>query len=500
MVRNNDFIELGRAINKINDFGAGTNGLSFLCNDMDNTTFDIIAFDDVAQSQGFFNGLKWASASNTFHYNSQLNGDISYLFNSAEMDYYYHPDSVREQPLQFTMDSVDDNDSKEESDCNIDSEPNPDDPSFPPKDMTAEVVDKFTDTKTNDDHIKLIIDNGDTDGIILIVDDYSDTDPAYVLTTLANLAPNVSEEVVIAVFDNSQYYTEGEVAQLLMDNPMVLLNDYIGYIVWQSGSFNSTNTHLIQVAFDSHTSPRQTLINRITQGRKEIHAEIRRIMNYVKNEPIDYSFQRSLYGYTFTWLKDVRIVETYIEEADWSNALSALNALSTPRNTVGRSNEINEYKKLKTIQISLLQNGGWQTISSSDFDELITMASGNFGLASNQASLILKNQFDKKITSSGYTDNYAPITFKPSLIMGKKEAEVAVTMTNHTIHIRSEDASKEFSLYLYNITGSKIISQKVTSGTSVHLPETLQTGIYFYQVLDNDQIITSGKVFVNDKE
>ena len=70
--------------------------------------------------------------------------------------------------------------------------------------------------------VNSLLDNGNTTYLVNLINSQSVTDPIGVETSLGNNSPNLSPKVFHTLFENSEYYTENQIANLLVLNPGVL--------------------------------------------------------------------------------------------------------------------------------------------------------------------------------------------------------------------------------------------------------------------------------------
>ena len=67
--------------------------------------------------------------------------------------------------------------------------------------------------------------------------------------------------------------------------------------------------------------------------------------------------------------------------------------------------------------------------------------------------------------------------------------------TSDELYIEHGDQLKDLRIEMVNAVGKKVISQKVNQQEAIDL-RPLPGGIYFYRLLEKDELVQSGKVVI----
>ena len=478
------------------DYADGTVGLTFLCNKFGDSQKDLVCLDDVALHQGVLSDVTglWMSSGNKFAYNGGSQNDIEYGTNGLPqaMNYYFNDPTPNERPEEFTMgitilENADPVDCSEEADPPI---------VFPPT-ANPKYINGLAGKNTNETQLTSILDNGNTNTVINVINTNSNTNPNMVITMLDGIAPNVSIEAVTTLMDNSTYYYEQEIVDVIIDNPQVLNDDYISYQVLESGSFSTYNSVQIMNAYNTHTSVRRDVETAISYYTSVIDKEIRVMNSYTTEHPTDYAFIRSLYQNDDRTLSLIKIIETYIGENDYVGAQSNLSLLTglTGKGT-NQSEEIERYIEVKDIQLDLAINGRpWSAMASNDYNTLVFIANSSFGIATSFARSILGIYFDVSVASTTFDKGYVPIAFKGNIqskgVNNDSNTMYATSNMTATEILQSVEtrASEQSTIQIFDIMGREVN----ISNTQIGI------GLYVYILLDNNQeIVQSGKLIVTN--
>jgi hypothetical protein len=63
-----------------------------------------------------------------------------------------------------------------------------------------------------------------------------------------------------------------------------------------------------------------------------------------------------------------------------------------------------------------------------------------------------------------------------------------------TVALNKAQVSNNCKISIYSILGSEVMSMAITSGITTINTSHLQSGVYFYKVMDNDKVVQSGKM------
>jgi len=230
-------------------------GVQFKCNDIRNNNSEDFLWNDQV---GFIQGVNDLPAGNV--YSNNIEFDIK-ANPSVDVQYVYSLLNQNEEPridpnafgiVKFGSDN-------ENSSC---------DPGSNFTEQEEDIVLNFytidttviIDTNSDDvipgleslivrfeDLMTTVTDNGDSESLISLIENSSSSNPVTVLNQLQTYSPNLSSNVCIALLNNSEFFTESEIVNILLANPHVLTNNEISCI-FKNNNFNNENTLLLQSA------------------------------------------------------------------------------------------------------------------------------------------------------------------------------------------------------------------------------------------------------------
>lgn len=510
MVRSNNFVGVGVPLHNFcpsDDDG----GLMFVCNTMDNSNKDMLAQADVAPVQGIAistSSPDFGSASNLFHHATNPLNDIDHSV-SGMMTYFYNDlIDVREEPTSntasvFTVPNI----SPVSCDGSSIIDPNPTDPigtgPVIPK-RTSVVFDVLNgiivDTR---DSLRQLMDNGNTPTMITAIGNNAPTNPGTLLTMIGNIAPNVSSEAVTELFDNSIYFTEQEIVTVIEESPMVLDDDYISHMVYESGSFSAGSVLAIRHAYQTHQSLRKSLTYKLRSALIQRQNEVRYILNYHHHTDWDPAFNQTLYSSSPSWTKHVKMINSYITDSRSAQAQSYMNTITYSDLNRQEAFDLQKYVQLKTIQISALVSGGWSSLSSGGISQLQNIATGNYGLASGEAAMVLNAYFNGNydLSTLAYVGTYPQLAWKASLLQRDISGNVELVPVGHQmLMITQEEPPKgktvqSKSVSLYDTMGRLFFTTNVSS-VDDKINHELPSGIYLYSITNSDGHVSTGKIFI----
>lgn len=508
LVKGNNLVATNKSIRSSGDHGDGITGITFLCNEFDATNWDLEAKDDIAKYQAFMepDGLEinFFSAGNKFNYtpfggttvfDDWFYQGITPVDPPLIADYYHNPANANEEPLNrtttiFTIPTSNDK---------CDEIPQP----TPPIIITDRVKDKLMDLQSDEDDIldafDTVLDGGNTTSVINVIQTTSSTNPDYVLTVIENNEPFLSIPAATVLLDNSDYFTEAQITDVLVSNPQVVYDDYIQYLVFQSNSFSQANTYSIQQAMQSDNSARKTLEAKLSHIRSEIHKEIRYLLTYWETNDLDYTFQSDVYAYYDDFINNTKAIELQLVQGNTSQAQIMLVGLDKYRGySDSRDQEINKYVELKQLEIDLINNNqSWSDISQTQRAVLFNIADNAYGLASALANNIRYINFGLDLNLLSFDDDYTPITFK-QFSTRSSENESNVTVSDLSKLRESWSSDKNYIIQIYGIDGRLVVEKSLSSVRNDDISSS--DGIYIYRVSEGNNLIQSGKlIHINGK-
>ncbi|MBK6564595.1 MAG: T9SS type A sorting domain-containing protein [Saprospiraceae bacterium] len=345
--------------------------------------------------------------------------------------------------------------------------------------------------------VNSLLDNGNTTYLVNLINSQSVTDPIGVETSLGNNSPNLSPKVFHTLFENSEYYTENQIANLLVLNPGVLNDMYVKYIVYESNSFDSINQNLIKKSYE--VGDARVLLNQKMETKKlYMHHLIRNRMDYYLSLPDpDYHKIRLQLGKKDNTEAIYQVYESYIAEGKYSQAKIYLEAFAA--NDISDpyyKNQLLKYREVESILFDYYYAGNIKVNMPSSFrQQLIDISETDNGLATHKARNIMKELYG--MTFSNYPGNtfYKPLEFLQNSSPRTSKALFVDVRPNPfqnliNISIRGEISTDIVSkAVLYDVNGQQKSDTRLVSGSGSVETKSLSSGVYFLKVFSGEKII-----------
>ena len=350
----------------------------------------------------------------------------------------------------------------------------------------------------------VMFDGGNTGGVLTSVNNNSGSDPNGVIKIVLTNSPWVSLPVAQAIFANSQNFTETQVAQVIIQNPGVLDDAYIGEIVFGSGSFSLTNQNFMLKAYqagDSRINFQRSLLDRILYGTLSIKEAME---NELVNGTFDQSVIRTHLNNKISNSKLYQAIESYVLEGDYQGAISVLNSRNSGTFDPVKVNEAEAYTEILMKGMNLYNQGkSWSKMSNTDKARFMDIANNYNGLATNKARNILKIYHDMDFGGMPVKPAYSPIRFGKVRTMSRSgdddgSVQVYPNPTNGYININISDTEAEYRFELTSIDGRQVYSQTINKLSAKIDFSHLGNGIYFYQILNGKDVIQTDKLIITD--
>lgn len=484
---NNGFIQGISGIVTDGDFGSAFGGVEFRCNHSTAiSNYNISRTGDINPLQGSVVN----AAGNTFSYSGFANGDFHTGTGSSNPVNYFFVDVDNQEPIEFNGISV--IETVNSSDCTFPTPPSLPDPPFP----------------TEKNMFKEFLDGGNSDDVINFINTNSNTNPTLVVNVLTGLSPFVSIDAISTLFDNSNNFTEEEVVDLLVLNPSVIQDNYINYVVFESGSFGQANQQSILNAYylgDELIS----LTDSVNNTHKLIGENVRN--NIITNGydyslgKYDWSFIRSEVSKKITDMKCYQLLETYISERNWNGANAEIikQSNSSIFDPIARI-EKEAYLELAQIQVNLGNEGMiFDSIATNDRILVEEIANNYYGLATVKARSLLGHHFNMNFTNFPLKPIYSGITFRvenrnSKNELGQEEYVVSPNPASNSIAISLPRPIENLNLSIISLTGESLANWEfITNERIIEIDVTdLPNGVYFCQLESKDVILETIKIVI----
>ena len=495
---NNKIYDCSNGINSqsnSDDYGDNISGVEFECNQFFNIQGDNFRTAEIGPKQG--RGVEdenERAAGNVFDGSNVGFQEFNYAGGGSDLTKYYFRDATNEEPIYYNPDTH---------------------PGFG--------HDRFTKEKTNANpictypvinndpqqlpivrtQIKGLYDGGDTDGVIKLVEDDSDHDPTGVIISILPASPWVSVAVIQTLLEYGQYYTGAEFVQVVLANPGVIVNPYIYDVVFDSGSISSAIQLDILNAYnagDARIDFENGLTDIFLDGAVYSNGVIEQ---EVVTGTLNMGIIRGEIEKKISRTKYFQIIETYLLENDYSNALLAL----TSKNDIRTKDPILltervVYGELVDMKVNLGNQGNtWDKLSIQDYNRVVQIANTYYGYATAKARNILKIYYGQSFGGYPSKPAYPSVTF---LAAGTRSAvsdtriNVYPNPTKEYINIDLiSDLDVTLSqLKLYNTKGEMILRTALNQTSNKIDVSSIHSGIYYYEILTNDNSLMVDKIIV----
>ncbi len=489
------FTGIDTRTNSTDDFGDNITGVEFECNQFFNIQSDNFKTGEIGpkQGRGALDPNKRA-AGNVFDGSNVGFQEFNYEGGGFDLTNYFYRDTINEEPIFYNPDTHTgfgwDRFTKERVDANpvctypvINNDPN-----------------QIPTVRTQ---VTELYDGGGTGGVIKLVKDDSDHDPTGVITDILTNSPWVSVAVVQTLLEYAQYYTASEFAQVVLANPGVIVDPYIYDVVFNSGSIsNAMQLNILNAynAGDTRIDFESGLTDIFLDGAVYSNGVIEQ---EIVNGTVNMGVIRSEIDKKISKTKYFQIVETYLYEDDYANALLAL----TAKNDI-RSNdpillaEKSAYSELVHMQSNLGNQGmNWDKLNTADYNRVVQIANTYNGFATAKARNILKIYYDLSFGDYPPKPDYPTVTFLAAGTRSTtKDARIDVypNPTNDYINIdfiREIDVTSS-EMKLYNTKGEIILRRELNANANKIDISSMAPGIYYYEITANEKRLLVDKIII----
>nr|MBP9194876.1 hypothetical protein [Saprospiraceae bacterium] len=492
LISSNSFNNLAVGIKNFGDNGTKTMGLDLRCNLFNNSNFDIVSDNDLTPTIGNEN----SSAGNNFFYNSEQFGDLILTqgnFNNNGVSKYFYRNQDFEKPL---------NTNSSNSIFEILLSPNCLIP-LPTNDQVGVFPWIYNDPP------EFPQDPGDPDD-----DDFvppcnwfwppniiPDSIPSMIIPQITPYFPNTPIDIVYDVINNSEYFSEEEIVSILENNPGVLNDDYIYWLLFKSGCFSINGANrVLHNYFESDN--RIDIINQYAENYNLKYGSIRyNILESVLNGMFSESFFRICVAKKHSFKKTYDIAESYYREGRYDISLNLVEGI----NNVYLSDPYNIEERNKYIQIMniiiphLMSSSNLENITTYELGELKIIAEHDYGVATIKAREILDYYLNMIYNETPIKYLYEPISFRTenrSVIKNNFRVLISPNPVKDVLNI-------EFDV---KFTGKKKVITIVNSSGNINLViETIEneigvnalninSGIYSIMIKIDGRLVSTEKM------
>lgn len=344
-------------------------------------------------------------------------------------------------------------------------------------------IDKYKVTQDFATH-NLTLDGGNTCALHQFIRSVSPTKPNDVIQHLLTISPNVSVNAIHVLFENSQFFTSTQVAQIIKLNPAVLSDRYISEIVYNTNTFSANEkTEIINSSTnDDNRKQTEILLNFKKQCQESIIRDNISILSL--NEPYDFNAIRSELATDPGVNKFFDIAQTYADQGRSDLAIQTLAQMNPCQVTdpIIKA-QVNGLMFLYQNWTSLHEEKSRNT--GSRFKQLGSLLNKEHGLATDMAA-----QMDPTIYNIKERWKYEPLTFKIlSNEDNVKRDEIRIYPNPVTsllnIELPNNVSEQSVSISIYNTEGKMITVSTLSHSHNVIDVSDYFPGVYTVKISNN---------------
>ena len=506
LIINNTIVNCNNGINTAEAIlGNSMSGVEFECNTMKDIVKDNFVTDLIGPHQGRggnnFEQFEWRPAGNSFDaphcedFPAFCFSDFNYQGGGQAKRFYHYRDEGLEN-IEYYNDG---SDTPGLEIFKINRLLNGELPqcTYPPVPNDTTPLPQVSTDRTK------LLDGGGMDSIMILIPTDSDNDPTTVITTVIDNSPWVSVPVVQTLFDYSTYYTEQEIADVIIQNPGVLDDTYIYAIAFESSTFSAANQQAMTQAYqtgDPRMDYEGSLVDFILDGTLHIKNTMHTEMD---NGTFDQSIIRTALADKISYTKLYQIVESYLMEHDYQGALLALSTKQDIENLDPQLIlEKMTYADIIQMESDLNAQGEhWSTLSTANQNRLISIANTYNGVATVKARNILKMYFDMQFGALPTKPAYSPLQFTSATRSDRNENNLVKVYPNPAydeLNIELKDNLNGSTFRLISIDGKMVKTLTLQDVNNRIDLSGIDNGIYFYEITQGGKMLSANKIIILD--
>jgi len=505
-----DGLSVGIQAEGINRSGGDESGVTYLCNHNTANNYDFYVAD-VSMVGGFMGGSENPSG-NTLSPNAQKQFQNDY---TETVVYYYkqeEPDQVLSKYSRFVVPvPVGD---PYENDCpsHYGGQP-PIDGSFVLNDsdklqMETEFLQSHTDYQNVEALYNSLLDGGNTEALQVKVETAWPTDMWELRAELLGKSPHLSKEVLMTVADKTEVLPESVIFEILSANPDELRKEELmAYLENKEQPLPQYMVDILRQLASGTTYKTVLQSEMAAYHAQKIAAAQAIIRSIVNEEEPDMDELRDWYDNIGGMEADKQILETYVQEGDYTAAQSLIDMLPALYDLSDEKLQAyNDYKQLKQLEIDLAQQG--RTIfdlSASELASVVNLAEYGSGSAKTSARGMLEFAYaydycncpnlPENIQLKSATIDMGDLAKAKGLVVSA-EPNPAYTWVafDYTLPLLETEGTIEINDNLGRTIETFILAQQ--QGQYVLDTRSYKAGVYYY-TLKCGTLQQTGKLIVN---
>lgn len=424
--KDNTFTDLSFGIN----LNRGPNANLFItCNDFTNCTEDIYVNPQAMINlvQKFIEqaaGNTFSKMSNTFNYDNVIMPDITY---------WYNGNNPLEDPVKI-KNIIKKNEPRQSGVPRCQENP------IDPTTGTEAIYDAHYYSLINqinplESSLNQLLDNGNTFSIINQIQSANSSNAESLYNSIAQYSPNVSSQVIQAVWIRSDLFTPENRYLLILNNPVCFLESTIQIMVNEpSSGITPSMVEAINNMSIPTTGARYTLVMQIEEKKYELDMLVRSMSNYHNNNDLN------IIDLNLKWLERSNSVSATMEAAlialnhgystNLTNYLNQLYVLQSSSNSSSTQYEINQFLQFMNLMIPVFQDGRYEgSLNQVEQTSLLNFAVNSNSWAQDLAKGILAFYYNIQVPIQALKQDKRKIITEPFNSIQLKQ-----TINNNIIH------------------------------------------------------------------
>ncbi|MBK9150213.1 MAG: T9SS type A sorting domain-containing protein [Saprospiraceae bacterium] len=349
------------------------------------------------------------------------------------------------------------------------------------------------------DTLTALQDNGNTAYLINTIHSFSAGDPVKVLADLQAAAPFVSVKAIHTLLSYTQHYTSDEFTSIIKNNPCVLSDPWISWIVYESNSLSSAQISLIKEAYSNGDAC--TDLTEIIRIKKHYMDYVirQKIHTALSSENPDHVFVRDQLQLTEDPGAIYQIYESYIAEGDYREADRFISRYDSNEETdPGLMSQLSAFKALHQILMQYYYAGNRVVeMPASVFDQLSEWAELCYGYATIKSRAVLFDLYDRTFADMPECNPYEQVFFRtePRTRAVSTISEILSVNPNPAsdkieVHYTSGsgDEVEGYTLSVKNVAGREVYNIYTRSATNQIPVSDLAAGVYYVSVVIASQV------------
>ncbi|MCC7453925.1 MAG: T9SS type A sorting domain-containing protein [Crocinitomix sp.] len=340
-----------------------------------------------------------------------------------------------------------------------------------------------------------LLNGGNTSALLAAIASMTTSNASSIRTNLLNTSPYLTDTVIRAALDKSNaIFPNSWGYELVMENIEVAYNsDFIDFLSTKTNPMPSWMIEDIEDAVAAGTSTDMLM-------KQSELAELEKVKSYAANQ-ILHAFKNDTTGIEIDSLRywvnqkndllvQTRIIDTYLNEGDYSTATTKLNALESAISSYPMhvQTELTDYVSYKEKMVALLSSGSpLDSLSETDYTFVEAHANESEGIARYQAQELLcffyGNCADYAVVFPQTTQSMAQVI--PSEKTDIKRAfEVYPNPAKDWVTIVTPEVEGQAQLTITDLTGRVILVETISKNLFNWDTKTMSDGTYLITLIN----------------